>query len=181
MSFSDPRFVRYGVPIKLRHVNTGHVLHSHPINYGGGSRQQEVTCFMSRDENDWWIVKGPHGSSMTIGVYVANHSIIRLEHIQTRRNLHSHANIASPATKQGEVTAYGNNGNGDGNDNWKLEIVDESAGQAWRGDHTFRLIHCNTNQALHSHHGHKTATHQQEVTSFNGRDSNDLWIIEIIP
>jgi len=48
-----PTGVRYEVPIKLRHLNTGHVLHSHPINYHGGSKQQEVTCYGNRDDNDW--------------------------------------------------------------------------------------------------------------------------------
>jgi dolichyl-phosphate-mannose--protein O-mannosyl transferase len=41
-----------------------------------------------------------------------------------------------------------------------------------------RLIHVNTNHALHSHFGYShpnwTAS-QQEVTGFSGRDDNDWW------
>lgn len=182
MSFVDPRFVRYGVPIRIRHVATGHALHSHLINYTTGSHQQEVTCFESRDDNDWWIVKGPNGEGINapIGAPVANHGIIRLEHVMTKRNLHSHRGHHSPATHQGEVTAYGDYGIGDDNDNWKLEIHGENPGQAWRNDHRFRLIHVDTNHALHSHHGHKTHSHQQEVTAFGNRDENDFWIIETV-
>ena len=37
---------------------------------------------------------------------------IRLEHLKTGKNLHSH-NFASPVSKQQEVSAYGVNGEGD--------------------------------------------------------------------
>ena len=181
MSFSDPRLVRYGIPIKIRHAATGHTLHSHGINYKTGSYQQEVTCFGSRDDNDWWVVKSSDSANTSIGVYVPNHSIIRLEHLLTRKNLHSHPGFFSPSSRQGEVTAFGDNGVGDNNDNWKLEIQGENPGEAWRGEHRFRLIHCITNQALHSHHGHKTASLQQEVTTYGDRDDNDFWMIEIVP
>lgn len=38
--------------------------------------------------------------------------IIRLEHFQTKKNLHSH-NFASPISKQQEVCAFGTDGVGD--------------------------------------------------------------------
>lgn len=178
----DPHVIKYGVPFKLRHVKTGQSLHSHTSVYHTGSKQQEVTCFGSRDENDWWIVKGPHGDSRyghPIGVPVLNHSVIRLEHLMTGKNLHSHNEFQSPASHQGEVTCFGEHGVGDANDNWRIEVTIGEAGAPWRVEHQFRLIHVGTNHALHSHHGHHTHSHQQEVTCFSHRDDNDLWQVEV--
>ena len=53
--------------------------------------------------------------------------IIRLEHGQTSKNLHSH-DIQSPITRQNEVSAYGNDGEGDAGDNWKIECINPSTG-----------------------------------------------------
>jgi dolichyl-phosphate-mannose--protein O-mannosyl transferase len=47
--------------VRLIHVLTDHVLHSH----GGFSHpewtlgQQEVTCYPWRDDNDWWLLLEP--------------------------------------------------------------------------------------------------------------------------
>ncbi len=102
---------------------------------------------------------------------VMNGSLVRLQHRQTKRNLHSHTGIRSPfsgqqgnlpflgyyfliwsiiwcfsCTFKKEVTCYGDNGNGDGNDNWRLELVGSSSGHWIPGDgQFFRLIHVNTN------------------------------------
>lgn len=93
----------------------------------------------------------------------------------TRRNLHSHGGIPSPCTRQQEVTCFGSWGNGDSNDNWRVEI---GGGGAVGVGRRMRLIHANTNHALHSHAGwsHPQWTaNQQEVTGFGGRDGNDWW------
>jgi dolichyl-phosphate-mannose--protein O-mannosyl transferase len=45
--------------------------------------------------------------------------IIRLEHISTGKNLHSHK-VASPQSNQQEVSGFGNKGEGDTCDNWKV-------------------------------------------------------------
>jgi dolichyl-phosphate-mannose--protein O-mannosyl transferase len=39
----DLTYVTCGSVIKLQHVATEHRLHSHQVNYGGGSGQQSVT------------------------------------------------------------------------------------------------------------------------------------------
>ena len=168
--------------MKIRHVKTGLALHSHTSRYTTGSLQQEVTCFGSRDENDWWCAKGPNGESRfncLIATPILNHSIIRLEHILTERNLHSHGQFQSPDTHQGEVTCYGEFGRGDDNDNWRVEVVGQQAGAPWRADQQFKLVHMGTNHTLHSHHGHHTHTHEQEVTAFSHNDDNDLWVVEV--
>lgn len=174
--------ITYGSTIKLRHWATVRNLHSHPHYYGhpGSSGQQQVTAFEAEDDNDLWIVKGSHGvpNDYKIGQPVQHGDVIRLQHVLTGRNLHSHGGIASPITQQQEVTCFGDHGNGDENDNWRVEL--EAGGGVWSNNGRLRLIHTNTNHALHSHFGfaHPNWTmNQQEVTCFPFRDDNDWWAI----
>ena len=106
-----------------------------------------------------------------MGRVVRNGDSIRLEHQETRRNLHSHSDVPSPVTGQQEVTAYGTNGVGDDNDTWQVQL---SEGRRWRSGVRLRLTHVNTGKALHSHPSEYTPS-QQEVTCFGGRDDNDYW------
>jgi len=169
----------YGATVKLSHLLTTATLHSHLLNYShpGTSGQQQVTAYAGYDDNDLWRVKGPDGQPSTYkaGQPVQHGDTIRLEHVLTARNLHSHAGIPSPITRQQEVTGYGQSGVGDGNDNWRIEI---DGGGSWDDGKRVRLIHVLTNAALHSHSGfsHPSWTAgQQEVTGFAGRDDNDWW------
>eukprot|EP00966_Prymnesium_polylepis_P233412 5398454-Prymnesium_polylepis.1 len=66
--------------------------------------------------------------------------VLRLMHKETGRNLHSHE-IESPVTGQQEVSCYGDDGEGDENDNWVC---------LWEGD-KLKLLHRNTDKRLHSH------------------------------
>lgn len=171
----------YGSRIKLRHCATGRALHSHSITYthSGTSGQQQVTAYEGFDDNDWWTIRGPSGTpndyQATQPVY--HGQVIRLNHRGTGRNLHSHGGVPSPITRQQEVTCYGNYGIGDGGDNWRVEV---EGGGAWTGGTRVRLIHLDTNHALHSHAGHSHTTYtagQQEVTCYSGRDDNDWWSV----
>nr|WP_223759930.1 MIR domain-containing protein [Myxococcus sp. RHSTA-1-4] len=171
----------YGSSIKLRHSATGRALHSHLANYGhtGTSGQQQVTAYEGYDDNDWWRIRGPDGSasSYRLGMPVNHGDVIRLYHRATWRNLHSHGGHPSPVTGQQEVTCYGDNGIGDGNDNWRVEV---EGGGAWTGGKRVKLIHVATNHALHSHYGHSHpdwTRGQQEVTCYGDRDDNDWWSV----
>ena len=53
--------------------------------------------------------------------------MIRLEHLETHRNLHSHK-VSSPLTRKNEVSGYGDDGDGDGGDNWVVECLDATTG-----------------------------------------------------
>lgn len=166
----------YGRTIKVSHLLTANTLHSHAINYGhpGTSGQQQVTAFPGYDDNDLWRVLGPAGDPRS-GQPVQHGQVLRLEHVLTQRNLHSHPGIPSPVTGQQEVTCFGSNGTSDSNDHWRIEI---EGGGNWEFGKRARLIHINTNRALHSHAGfsHPQWTMgQQEVTGFPARDDNDWW------
>ena len=43
--------------LRLIHISTNCALHSHDIKYKSFPRQQEVTCFSGRDDNDFWIIQ----------------------------------------------------------------------------------------------------------------------------
>ena len=69
----QPLHVAYGSQITLRHTaNVGGSpcwLHSHshvyPMRYPdsrGSSHQQQVTCYVFKDVNNWWIIKHPDRS-----------------------------------------------------------------------------------------------------------------------
>ncbi|WP_251032448.1 MIR domain-containing protein [Mesobacillus foraminis] len=126
--------VRYSQTIKISHLMTGLTLHSHAHDYGHSrsSGQQQVTCFRRADDDDLWKVKGPHGTQANhrSNEPVQHGDDIRLEHVLTQRNLHSHSGHPSPVTGQQEVTCFGSGGQGDSNDNWRVEV--EGGGQ-WNG------------------------------------------------
>jgi hypothetical protein len=162
---------------RIKHLLTNKALHSHPFNYNhpGSSLQQQVTGFAGTDDNDFWRFRVQDGNPIEsrYGRAIDNNSVLRLEHFLTHRNLHSHRGIPSPVTGQQEVTCFGSFGIGDSNDNWKIEI--EGGGQLRVGKR-FKLIHVNSNHALHSHPADFLG--QQEVTCFGGRDDNDWWVLE---
>lgn len=171
----------YGATIRLNHLLTGGGLYSHPHNYGhpGSSGQQQITAYGGTDDNDYWRLKGAHGSpnGFRAGQPIGHGEVIRLEHVATTRNLHSHAGVPSPVTGQQEVTCFGQNGSGDENDNWRVEV---EGGGPWTFGKRVRLIHLPTDHALHSHAGHshqQWTMGQQEATCYSGRDDNDWWYL----
>lgn len=178
--------VRYRDTIKLKHVATGLSLHSHHIRYThtGSSGQQQVTAYHGSDSNDYWIIKGPNGQPENYkeGQPINNGDIIRLEHLNTRKNLHSHGDTPSPLSHQQEVTAFGDNGIGDFNDNWRIEIEHGGLRLMWQKKVKVRFIYVDTNHTLHSHgehSSHEYTANQQEVTCFSERDDNDWWVVSI--
>ena len=70
---------------------------SHDVKYGSGSGQQSVTgTGQQEDVNSHWLVKGPEeGDHCARGEPVACGQRLRLEHLTTSRNLHSH-HFSSP-------------------------------------------------------------------------------------
>jgi hypothetical protein len=168
-----------GTTLKVSHVWTGRTLHSHPAVYThpGTSGQQQVTTFGGSDDNDLWRLAGPHGTPPDdAGHALADGDVVRLRHVRTGRNLHSHAGFPSPVSGQQEVTAFGTDGVGDGNDDWRVEV---DGGGPWLAAARVRLVHVATGAALHSHHRSdpRLTSGQDEVTGFDGRDQNDWWTV----
>ncbi|XP_045472741.1 stromal cell-derived factor 2 isoform X1 [Harmonia axyridis] len=114
------RYVTCGSVIKL--LNTDHRvrLHSHDVKYGTGSGQQSVTGIeIKEDVGSHWVVKAANGKICPRGQPIKCGSLIRLEHLESKRNLHSHI-FSSPLSSQQEISCYGENGEGDTGDHWKV-------------------------------------------------------------
>ena len=76
------------------------------MGYGGGSGQQIVTCHRNRDEVGglWAIKEGDYTDDNEVeqsdkmcktGEPIKCNDLIRLEHVETGKNLHSH-DVRSP-------------------------------------------------------------------------------------
>ena len=171
--------VKYGDVIALRHTATNCYLNSRPINYhhSKSSGQQMVTASREIDTNAHWTVEGAYGQPTDIGQPVQVHDVLRLRHRSTHNFLHSHPNHPAPIEhNQQEVSAYGI---ADSYDNWRLEVEESTT---WEIGKRIRLVHVQTNCALHSHASHNNADTgtQQEVTAYSGVDENDFWQVDTI-
>ena len=140
-----------GSAIKLKHVQSGgnYYLYSEKSRNAWGSNQQIVT--LSRDHLNsvrtlWWL-HGSHNShnhdtnNCTTAVPIrCGETVVRLSHVATKRNLHSH-NFQSSLSGQYEITAFGDdNYVGDGGDDWIVKCE----GEYWKRNSDFRLLHRDT-------------------------------------
>ncbi|KAK4456876.1 glycosyltransferase [Cladorrhinum samala] len=201
-----PADVLMGSKVSIRHVNTqGGYLHSHPLMYPTGSKQQQITLYPHKDDNNVWLLENQtqplgadgqpiNGTKAWYNLpdipYIENGAILRLYHVPTHRRLHSH-DVRPPVTEaewQNEVSAYGYEGfDGDANDFFRVEIVKKQsksgvAQQRLRTiDTKFRLVHVMTGCVLFSHKVKLPdwASEQQEVTCARGGTlPNSVWYVE---
>jgi len=176
---SQGKEVTYGSVIKLKHERTKYRLHSHEVPYGSGSGQQSVTAFPGvEDGNSHWIVRpasdDEHENEHEQGDIVPNGSVVRLQHVRTRKWLHSHLH-QSPISGNLEVSAFGGDEQTDTGDYWRLEI--EGKGNVWMQDQKVRLRHVDTNGYLHSHDKKysRIVQGQQEVCGVMKKNADNLW------
>jgi len=169
--------VTCGSVIKMRHVSSNHRLHSHQVTYGSGSGQQSVTGLNAVDDpNSYWIVRAPFQKRCVSGKPLRNGDTFRLQHLNTRRNLHSHLH-QSPLTHQQEVSAYGEDGNGDTGDNWKL-VTDGT--DVWKRGAVVKLQHVDTGRYLSSNKNKfgNPIPGQQEVCAIQQNNKDTEWSAE---
>jgi dolichyl-phosphate-mannose-protein mannosyltransferase len=162
------------------------------------STEQQITLYPHIDDNnDWRIINATQDNQPEIDwmnypelVYITSGSRVKLRHVSTEKNLHSH-DFRPPVSEvefQNEVSAYGLPGfAGDLNDDWVVEIEkgdkrDPESGHRVRTLGTqFRLRHALSGCYLFSHKV-KLPTwgyEQQEVTcNKNAVKTNSLWVIE---
>lgn len=168
--------ITYGSVIKLMHEKTKFRLHSHDVPYGSGSGQQSVTGFPNVDDsNSYWVVQPTQDSSAKQGDVIESGTLIRLQHMRTRRWLHSHLH-ASPISGNLEVSCFGGDGNSDTGDFWRLEI--EGNKKIWKQDQRVRLRHVDTGGYLHSHDKKysRIAGGQQEVCGVRDKRPDNIWL-----
>ena len=116
---SMPRDLAYGAVVTLKNARVGGgYLHSHFHLYpeGVGAKQQQVTSYAHKDENNKFLIKRwnedpplPYTTEWNENdIEMVKHGdLVRLEHIMTRRNIHSHQQPAPLSKKQFQITGYG--------------------------------------------------------------------------
>ncbi|KAL7457511.1 hypothetical protein ACHAWC_009120 [Mediolabrus comicus] len=190
--------VTCGSAIKLTHVESGgkYYLMSDERQLNSGSGQQLVTAVQNnKTPNGLWLVREGHGvaENCEVGTPVKCGQEIRLTHVTTGQNLHTHG-IKSPLSNQHEVTGFGGGeGEGDSGDNWKV-VCDgggyfSSSAEYWLRDKPIMLQSAATNRYLGSS---STVQFTQQNCGRNcpimnhlevfGRNSNDQytqWKVEL--
>ncbi|XP_064379350.1 stromal cell-derived factor 2 [Dromaius novaehollandiae] len=140
----DPAPVTCGSVVKLLNVRHNVRLHSHDVRYGSGSGQQSVTGVSAVDDsNSYWRVRGRTAAACERGAPVRCGQAIRLTHLGTGRNLHSHR-FTSPLSGNQEVSAFGEAGEGDDLDDWTVVC----GGSYWARDGEVRFRHASTDVFL---------------------------------
>ncbi|XP_047741231.1 protein O-mannosyl-transferase 2, partial [Hyalella azteca] len=189
---SMPLELAYGAEITLKSQrNGGGYLHSHLHLYPEDkayAHQQQITTYSHKDINNRWIVKKADSEPLDwddekeVPEIVRHGDLIRLEHVPTGRNLHSHALPAPVTTRHYQVTGYGENGQGDLNDVWRVEIMNGKTGDSVKTlVSVLKLVHSQVHCALHSSTKQlpKWAYEQMEVTcNPNLREADNTWNIE---
>ncbi|KAG2495064.1 hypothetical protein HYH03_006675 [Edaphochlamys debaryana] len=167
--------VTCGSSIKLQHISTKARLHSHQVAYSRGSQQQSVTGFPDGDDgNSLWLVHGSEDQPCVPGSPLKKGSRVRLQHVATRKWLHSH-HYQSPLSANQEVSAFGSDTQTDGGDNWTVEW--DGKGKLWKQNTKARFKHVDTNMYLHSHdakYGNPIAG-QFEVCCMNSKGKGAEW------
>ncbi|KAI9191115.1 hypothetical protein LWI28_003820 [Acer negundo] len=168
--------ITYGSVLKLMHERTKFRLHSHDVPYGSGSGQQSVTGFPNVDDaNSYWIVRPVPGTSAKQGDTITSGTIIRFQHMKTRKWMHSHLH-ASPISGNLEVSCFGGESESDTGDYWRLMI--EGSGNIWKQNQRIRLQHIDTGGYLHSHDKkyQRIAGGQQEVCGVREKRADNVWL-----
>ncbi|RKP09865.1 dolichyl-phosphate-mannose-protein mannosyltransferase [Thamnocephalis sphaerospora] len=141
----NPLELAYGSLVTVKsNAYGGGLLHSHVQKFPVGSQQQQVTTYGHKDENNNWMIarnwddqrkwladveaagKDPiKAFEEEEPQFIKDGDVIRLLHVSTNANLHSHS-IEAPVTKSmWEVSGYGNASFGDKGDHWRVEVVDD--------------------------------------------------------
>jgi dolichyl-phosphate-mannose--protein O-mannosyl transferase len=171
--FGASDIVTCGSVLKLVNTHFQARLHSHDVKYGSGSGQQSVTgTDVQEDVNSHWAIKGSTKKFCNRGEPIECGQEIRLEHLTTKRNLHSHL-FSSPLSRNQEVSAFGEDGEGDTGDNWI--VVCE--GEHWRrGDKImFRHVDTETYLGVTDNTYGRPIHGQREVATFNSPNHSTRW------
>ncbi|XP_040432839.1 stromal cell-derived factor 2-like protein 1 [Cygnus olor] len=168
-----PGAVTCGSVLKL--LNTRHSvrLHSHEVKYGSGSGQQSVTGVEASDDaNSYWRIRGKSDGSCQRGTPVKCGQAIRLTHVNTGKNLHTH-HFPSPLSNNQEVSAFGDDGEGDDLDIWIVQC----SGTHWEREDAVRFKHVGTEVFLSitgEQYGHPIRG-QREVHGMPTANHHNYW------
>ena len=97
-----------------------------------------------------WLIKEADGETpCKTGEKILTGTKIRLMHLNTGANLHSH-NVRSPLSNQQEVTGFGEGGEGDRGDDWTVlaDDVKRRGTTYWEKDQVVYFRHADTDKFL---------------------------------
>lgn len=172
-SATGTNYVTCGSVMKLMNTNSAVRLHSHDIKYGSGSGQQSVTgTDKQEDVNSYWQVRAKTEQQCERGIPISCGSNLRLTHVQTGKNLHSH-HFSSPLSGQQEVSAFGTSGEGDTGDNWTVLC----GGDNWEVNTKVRFKHLDTEVflAVSGHTYGRPINGQMEIIGTTYSDTSSYW------
>ena len=137
-----------GSTLRIQNDLTKYYLSSFGMNWSTGSRLQIVTGVKESDKYEsLFIIKEGEGlPPCENGEPIKCGSIIRLEHVTTGKNIHSHE-FPSFITNTQEACAFGENGNGDVNDNFEITCYKWKEEEI-KGETLFFLQHVPTKKFL---------------------------------
>lgn len=165
--------VTCGSVLKLLNPQHSVRLHSHDVRYGSGSGQQSVTGVTSVDDgNSYWRIRGKMDTVCERGRAIRCGQVIRITHVNTGRNLHSH-HFTSPLSGNQEVSAFGDGGEGDYLDDWTVLCNEDY----WERDSEVRFRHTATDVYLSvtgEQYG-RPINGQREVHGMIASSQNNYW------
>lgn len=122
---SQPRFIQLDDIVTLRSQGPdSNLLHSHQQTYPDGSRQHQITTYGFKDSNNNWKISNPR-EGQELKEFLKDGDTIRLSHVLTQGNLHTHYVPGHVSKNYWECSGYGNEEIGDPKDNWIIEIVSQ--------------------------------------------------------
>lgn len=125
----NPLEIAYGSVVSIKNTGRGGgLLHSHIQRFPGGSEQQQVTCYSHKDNNNEFRIERAWGGALAekdeVPQFIKSADMIRLVHVATKKNLHSHEYPAPVTEGENEVTCFGTEEMGDDGDHWYIERYD---------------------------------------------------------
>ena len=134
-----------------------------------------------------WIVKESQNEPpCEVGKPLKCGDIIRLEHADTGKNLHSHL-FRAPLSGSQEVSGFGDRGTGDTGDNWQV-LCDSSNDIFWQRYKPVTFMHVDTRKFLSSADNFKFNAQncggqcpimdQTEVCAANKKDVHTKWFTD---
>uniref|UniRef100_F7AXT5 Stromal cell derived factor 2 n=1 Tax=Xenopus tropicalis TaxID=8364 RepID=F7AXT5_XENTR len=170
---SELSVVTCGSVVKLLNIKHSVRLHSHDVRYGSGSGQQSVTGVTSVDDgNSYWRIRGQTSTVCERGKLIKCGQSVRLTHVNTGRNLHSH-HFTSPLSGNQAISAFGDDGEGDILDDWTVLC----GGEFWQRDDEVRFRHTSTSVFLSvtgEQYG-RPINGQREVHGMSYANQNSYW------
>lgn len=145
-----PRSVAYGSLVTFRSQGLSpNILHSHGHSYPEGSRQQQVTTYGYKDDNNDFIFEfdlktcqeqnrfatleyDPENPDIVLDYHttIKDGDVVRISHKKTGKFLHTHSIAAAVLQNHYEVTCYGGMNIDDEKDDWVIEIKNQEKSPA---------------------------------------------------